>query len=398
MFIVAVMEQTWDNDVQSKVCYLYDYWHDDEVAKDHDFSYENTKKIRIDAKFIVTQYGSLSSDQVEFHLMFKPSQKLRFDRYDDLYFYEENFAQKYNAEFPIGLYVDIPNDRGEYRRWLVCAINIGNQFVKYSVLPCNHRFTWIEDNGLKRIKRRMWGVLRLQSSYNSGVWSTNKMTIQENQDKVWLPMNSITDKIWYKGEMGHNLRVVVGGTKENPLCWQVSKVENEQPRGIQKIVLYQDFYNPKTDYYDERDGVWYADYYGSNDSTLKPVSEKNDGFSEAVTCTLSCSTNSITVGGSFKKISALFTDRMNQDKTALYSSQLSGASWSCYLLKKEADGSWSEDEDITAKGDLLTWSYADDFTFAKIKVANNKSYLNKTVRIKLTVADIVGQVELELRP
>ncbi len=33
-------------------------------------------------------------------------------RGDDLYYYEENFTNKYGATFPIGLYCDIPDDNG----------------------------------------------------------------------------------------------------------------------------------------------------------------------------------------------------------------------------------------------------------------------------------------------
>ena len=74
-----ILEQTWDNDIQSKVCYIYDYAHDNQPElKDH-MTYENTTKTRIDAKFIVSQYGSISKDQVAYHLMFKPSQPLEFN-------------------------------------------------------------------------------------------------------------------------------------------------------------------------------------------------------------------------------------------------------------------------------------------------------------------------------
>ena len=31
-----LMELTWDNDVASKVCYIYDYYHDDQPDKKYD--------------------------------------------------------------------------------------------------------------------------------------------------------------------------------------------------------------------------------------------------------------------------------------------------------------------------------------------------------------------------
>lgn len=35
------------------------------------------------------------------------------------------------------------------------------------MLKCNYHFQWIEDNGIERIKRQMWGVERAQKSYTS---------------------------------------------------------------------------------------------------------------------------------------------------------------------------------------------------------------------------------------
>lgn len=105
------MEQTWDNDISSKVAYIYDYWHDDfyvdefgiERSLAEGMTYENTNKTRIDIKFIIKSYQSIDKDQVEYYLMFKPSQPVRFSEDDDLYYYETNFRKRYGASFPIGL-------------------------------------------------------------------------------------------------------------------------------------------------------------------------------------------------------------------------------------------------------------------------------------------------------
>ena len=39
-----LMEATWDNDLQSKICYIYDFFHDDSPSIAEHMSYENTKK------------------------------------------------------------------------------------------------------------------------------------------------------------------------------------------------------------------------------------------------------------------------------------------------------------------------------------------------------------------
>lgn len=168
-----IMELTWDGDPQAKVGYIYDYWHDDfftdkfgnlRTLKDG-MTYENTNKTKVDVKFIVKSYQSMDKDQVEYYLQFKPSQPFYFKENDELYYYEENFRQRYNAQFPIGLFCDLPDDRGVYHKWLICRGEPANQFPKFLILPVNYELMWVERKGKDRIKRRMWSVLRQQQSY-----------------------------------------------------------------------------------------------------------------------------------------------------------------------------------------------------------------------------------------
>lgn len=163
------MEATWDNNIQSKLCYIYDYAHDDhpELATDIPHS-RNTMKTPIDAKFIVTKYWTVSSDQPEYHIEFKPGQPLRFRESDPLYYYETDYLQKYGMSFPVGMYIDIPDESGVYEKWLIYGKHGGNQFTKFSVLKCDYYLHWVEFIKNIRIKRKMWCVLRSQSSYNSG--------------------------------------------------------------------------------------------------------------------------------------------------------------------------------------------------------------------------------------
>lgn len=172
-----LMELTWDGDIQSKRCYIYDYFHDDFITKYADdgitplfiyalkegMTYENTNKTPIDAKFIIKSYQSMDKDQIEYYLQFKPSQKTHFNKNDELYYFEE-YRKKYGNDNFVGLYVDIPDSEGIYKKWLICRIEISNQFPKYLILPCSYELMWIEKNGKDRIKRRMWSVLRQQLS------------------------------------------------------------------------------------------------------------------------------------------------------------------------------------------------------------------------------------------
>ena len=152
-----IMEATWDRDLQSKTCYIYDYYHDDEPDKNYKLSPQKSRtKAAIPAKYIINSYNSEGKDQVFYHLQFKPSQQ------NPLEYFESEYEQKYGINFPIGLYIDIPDNKGIYRRWLIVenANAFDPQFITWSIAPCDYRYSWIH----KEKKHRMWGVSRSQSS------------------------------------------------------------------------------------------------------------------------------------------------------------------------------------------------------------------------------------------
>lgn len=195
----VLMESTWNSDLQSKVCYIYDYSHDNEPDKNVGMTYENTTKTKIDAKFIVKTYQSIDKDQVEYYIQFRPSQKVWFEESDELYYFETDYRQKYGVQdFPIGMMIDIPDDTGIYHKWLICSKEPANQFVKYLVLPCNYFLHWVENDGQNRYKRSMWVVLRNQNSYImrfiweticrkfSNCWDTLRALIPKQKDETCL--------------------------------------------------------------------------------------------------------------------------------------------------------------------------------------------------------------------
>ncbi len=172
-----IMEATWNRDIQSKVGYIYDYYHDDNPLQRKGFTYENTRKTKIDVKHIYLQSNSMVKDSPEMFLQFKPSQKMSdFSESDDLYYYQTDFYERYFAEFPVGLFVDLPNEKGIYERYLICKTDDKNQFVKHLILKCDYLFQFIEENGNQRIKRQMWGCTRSQSSYVCALHMGNHMS------------------------------------------------------------------------------------------------------------------------------------------------------------------------------------------------------------------------------
>ena len=285
-----IMEQTWDNDIQSKICYIYDFYHDDQPRLAEGMTYENTTKTRIDAKFIVKSYQSMDKDQVDYYVQFRPSQSIRFSEDDELYYFETDYKTTYGNTFPIGLYLDIPDDRNVYHKWLICREEKANQFPKYLVLPCDYELCWIEVNGKDRIKRRMWSVLRMQSSYTIGQYTDRVFTRTDNQNKIWLPLNKYTEKFWYTTNEDTTMRIVVSAPTEHPLIWACTKIENIQPVGIQKLTIYQTVWSDNRDYIEKRrkwSYCWYVGFIfrfrnrpnGSIHSNYSPIFYHSENFS-----------------------------------------------------------------------------------------------------------------------
>lgn len=371
-----VMEYTWDNDVASKLCYIYDFWHDDQKHLNVGMTYENTTKTPIDAKILVSKYGSIAKDQPELQCMFKPSQKNIFDSNDELYYMEE-YRKKYDInDIFVGMYLDVPNKNGIYHKHLICLKDVEQNFQKYYILPCNYKLQFITKNS-KHIKHEIWCVLRSQSSYNSGLWTDHTFTTTENQEILFLPTNSISDSISYLSDgNSSNQRVIIDIPNYNelwtPNAWKVSKVERANVRGRTKITLAQDFFDQHLDYIEKDStgkiiGLW-ADYYDSN------IAPENILEQETLmqNVTITASTSSIKIGGSYKLLTAtIFNGK--EDVTERYSN--ASFNWKCYI-----DGIEIVDDK------LITWLDTDVFNEKKIKFARNRSYLEKTLEIKCTVA------------
>lgn len=374
------MEQTWDNDIQSKICYIYDFYHDDQPRLAEGMTYENTTKTRIDAKFIVKSYQSMDKDQVDYYIQFKPTQKTHFSEGDELYYFETDYRKKYHNDNFIGLFIDIPNDENIYEKWMILRTEPANQFPKYLILKCNYELMWIENNGTEKIKRRMWSVLKMQSSYNSGLWTDLRFTSQENQDKVWLPLNPITEKIWYTNESSKNMRVLVSSFTDNAIAWQISKVENAQPLGVQKLTLYQDFFDQHRDYIEKDSdgniiGMW-ASYFDSEIAPTDPTTPTTPPSS--ITAKISASTSTIKVGGSYKNLTVNLFNDSNEDITTEYADAT--FTWTCSI----------DNEDWT---DRVTWRAGTEYNQKKVKFPNDTSVIGKTLTIKCIVTKNVVVIE-----
>ena len=153
----VVMEATWNNDINTRICYLYDYFHDDHKTQLTNLDPVNDpKKVAISLKWRKSTSQTMDKDVVDHHIQLRPSQEMNVDYYPAL------FEKRYGATWPVGLYVDIPDEKGIFNRWLIVAVANYHvsQFPTFSVLPCDYVLNWI----LKGKKQKMAGCLRSQNS------------------------------------------------------------------------------------------------------------------------------------------------------------------------------------------------------------------------------------------
>lgn len=154
-----IAEFTWYNDLATRTCYLFDYYHDPQPLEFNDLTPDESLQTPVDLKYIVYSSQTYAKDAITYHIQFKPSQ----DGCCCLVpYYEKEYGKRYDATFPCGLYVLIPDKDGVYNKWLVVGkANFNDpQFATYEILRCDKVFQWIYNNK----KYQMCGVLRSQNS------------------------------------------------------------------------------------------------------------------------------------------------------------------------------------------------------------------------------------------
>lgn len=251
----SIENATWWEDIDARVVYLYDFYHDDEPTKLKDLNPEDYQDaVTIDAKYIQSSHQTLNKDQVSYHLQLRPGQECNVE------YYEETFAKRYGATFPVGLYCAIPDNKGKFNKWLVVAKADYDspQFSTFDILPCDYVLQWMMEGR----KMEMSAVLQSQNSYNSGIWEDYKFTSPTDQQKVLLPMNRDTEHIFY------NLRLIIdNNVLTTPRTWEVSKVNRISSEGVVLITTAQILFDPHRDYI-EKDangnviGMW-ASFFDS---------------------------------------------------------------------------------------------------------------------------------------
>lgn len=361
-----IMDATWWTDINSRVGYLYDYYHDDNITQLNDLDSPNDpKKVPIDIKFLMNTSQTYGNDQTTFHLQMRPGQECNVE------YYEQIFQQRYNSTFPIGLYIDIPDEQGKYNRWLVvdkANYNV-TQFPTFEILRCDYVLYYIDNH---RRKRQIAVVLQSQSSYNSGIWSDHVTTIVEDQQKFAAPLNRDTEKFYY------NQRLIIDNkVLTEPRLWQISKINRIAPNGIARITLAQTKFDGNKDYVKiENDEVveMYADYYVGN-------TEPNDFMdTDEIRAEITYPGKStIRVGSGYKKLAVNFYQ--GESEIPLIEGQ-----WQYFI----------GNEDVSS---LIAYSTVDlEENEIKIKFnSKDTNYGGKTLTIKYVVNEnIQASVDLNL--
>lgn len=250
-----ITEDTWYNDLATRKCYLFDYYHDPEPLKFNDVTPDDSMQVPVDLKYIVYSSQTYAKDAITYHVQFKPSQDGDMSLVP---YYEARFKKRYDAYFPTGLYILIPDNRGVYNKWLIVDTANYNdpQFPTYEVLRCDKVFQWVYRN----VKYQMCGVLRSQNSYNSGIWIKYNIEKVEDQQMFLLPLTRETEKLYYNQRM-----IVDNKVLTEPRTWHITKVNRLDANGITKITLAQDRFDSHKDYIELDDdgnviGMW-ADYF-----------------------------------------------------------------------------------------------------------------------------------------
>ena len=158
------------------------------------------------------------------------------------------------------------------------------------------------------------------------------------------------------------MRLLVSTLSETPSAWRVSKCENVQPFGIQKLTIYSNFFNDHTDYVNLETGEMYADYF---DSEITPT-DPSTPTPSSITAKISASTSIIKVGGSYKNLTINLYNDSNEDITTEYLDAI--ITWTCSIDNKD----WT---------DKVTWRDGAEFNQKKLKFPSDTSVIGKILSV-----------------
>jgi hypothetical protein len=195
---------------------------------------------------------------------------------------------------------------------------------------------------------------------NSGIWSDNKETSVEDQQKFIVPMNRDSEKLYYDQRM-----IIDAPVLSEPRAWEISKVNRIAANGLVQVTLAQNKFNQNTDYIEVDEdgdviGMW-ADYYSS---AVTPTDTTIDVTSNI---TFSGLKPEIKIRGGYKKFTVTFED--SDFESGVWSFSINGEDATDLVQTlSNAESSDLEENQIKAKflgyeeyvGKVLTVKYTSD--------------------------------------
>lgn len=318
-----VIEQTWERDPNYRQVYVVKVDSGlPEVTAEHDL---------IDVKFNIKTYSNITSDEPSYWMQFRHGEEKR------------------HPDIAIGSYVYMEDEDGEWKWWMIQHLDERPAFRQYQILECNWTFGWVVNGKIYHCL----GIQRIQQSYNSGSWDGDRITFVDNITSAIMPTNDDTLTI------GYNQRFIISDPRRRPpLVWQVSKIEDTQPKGLTEFKFTQEDFDPNHDNAE----LMLANYYNSSIEPEVPNIQTEPHKTASIVYNGAAPT--LKVGGSFKVFTPIFDDESVTPKI--------------WLIKDENEEIISEMKDYIVEY---------DGNKLKLKIARNYELIGKVLIIQVIGTD-----------
>ncbi len=339
-----------------------------------------------DTKFQKHRSTSISSDEVDYFLQFRPGIKYPIGSY--VIIPEEDVNINLSVNELLNPFMQPIDNRTEW--WMIVDKTDTNMFKRYSVLKCNWNFKWIYDGKIQEC----FGAVRNANSYTSGKWTDEISSSLDSLSGMWLPdiYYVYGDKLWDLGmcdnrTITHDQRFFITTNTLIPDLYAVTKVLTAVPKGLIKITLKEDDFNEKRDNVE----LMIADYYNdSGQPNVIPDKNDNNLDNNKVSQIYSMVVSNYNVLEVDHMIESSIPEIISIGQSSYYSVQFSDeeidSEWRIELLSDISD----RDKDASYYENLIKLTEFDDNT---IVVKPGKASSLKGLQFKLIVSDLNGDYE-----
>lgn len=360
----AIMNATFTGDVGFRRVYILDPergWH-----------YE-------DAKFARHSAPTIIKDQVDSYLQFRPKVHYPVGSY---VFIPDDKSPKLNIDF------EHPFDGDVSNLWLIVGKSDSKQFVRYLVLRVNWKLRWVVGYGDRKQVYSCWAVARSANSYTSGVWNDHYTTGLDNLTGCWLPNTYYVYgdrleefELFDSRTIKLQTRTMITVNDINPNCYVVTKNGDMHPRGLFKLSLKADDFNPKRDNVELK----VCDYYNNTgDIIVEDPPREPDPLTESVIHYMVVDADGeLEVDDTFPAL--------NIGNTYYYEAEFSEsgvtAQWRLFLI--DEDDKYTESE----RYELEKLMVIRDISSVGVSLRPGKSNRLKGLSFRLAVSDVNGSFE-----